>query len=280
MFQHRMFQADPHAANLILMDDGYLGYIDFGMIGWLDERVWKQQFRLRQHVANEKIHAAYLTILDMLDYVPQRKAALFEMQVKGAIRDWISAASSPNASIAQKSSGVFFLNLFNTIRKANIKAPLGVSRLFRTMLIADILMLRVDPSYDWMPTLQSFVNDQIQHEFVQSIRSGANLANIMTSFLQAGEATNQGLDFLSNLSELPHASRQQQPTLNLVILAILQSLQRLLFIFVGFTILVPFIFQPNHPVMRFVDQLAPQRILLVVLVLVIVLVNHLIRVVE
>jgi predicted unusual protein kinase regulating ubiquinone biosynthesis (AarF/ABC1/UbiB family) len=32
------FQADPHPANLILMDDGRLGYIDFGIVGELDEQ--------------------------------------------------------------------------------------------------------------------------------------------------------------------------------------------------------------------------------------------------
>ncbi len=32
------FQADPHPANLILMDDGRLGYVDFGIVGELDEQ--------------------------------------------------------------------------------------------------------------------------------------------------------------------------------------------------------------------------------------------------
>jgi predicted unusual protein kinase regulating ubiquinone biosynthesis (AarF/ABC1/UbiB family) len=32
------FQADPHPANLILMADGRLGYVDFGIVGELDEQ--------------------------------------------------------------------------------------------------------------------------------------------------------------------------------------------------------------------------------------------------
>jgi ubiquinone biosynthesis protein len=35
---HGFFQADPHPANLILMEDGRLGYIDFGIVGELDEQ--------------------------------------------------------------------------------------------------------------------------------------------------------------------------------------------------------------------------------------------------
>jgi ubiquinone biosynthesis protein len=33
------FQADPHPANLILMEDGRLGYVDFGIVGELDEQM-------------------------------------------------------------------------------------------------------------------------------------------------------------------------------------------------------------------------------------------------
>ncbi len=32
------FQADPHPANLILMEDGRLGYVDFGIVGEVDEQ--------------------------------------------------------------------------------------------------------------------------------------------------------------------------------------------------------------------------------------------------
>ncbi|MFN2220699.1 MAG: ABC1 kinase family protein [Anaerolineae bacterium] len=32
------FQADPHPANLILMEDGRLGYVDFGIVGELDDQ--------------------------------------------------------------------------------------------------------------------------------------------------------------------------------------------------------------------------------------------------
>ncbi|MBN1657670.1 MAG: AarF/ABC1/UbiB kinase family protein [Anaerolineae bacterium] len=32
------FQADPHPANIIVMDDGRLGYVDFGIVGELDEQ--------------------------------------------------------------------------------------------------------------------------------------------------------------------------------------------------------------------------------------------------
>jgi len=39
LFDEALFHADPHAANLLLMDDGRLGILDFGMIGRIDENL-------------------------------------------------------------------------------------------------------------------------------------------------------------------------------------------------------------------------------------------------
>jgi ubiquinone biosynthesis protein len=39
VFRHGVFHADPHPGNLLLLDDGRLGIVDFGMIGRLDDRL-------------------------------------------------------------------------------------------------------------------------------------------------------------------------------------------------------------------------------------------------
>ncbi len=39
LFDEALFHADPHTANLLVMDDGELGILDFGMIGRIDENL-------------------------------------------------------------------------------------------------------------------------------------------------------------------------------------------------------------------------------------------------
>ena len=39
IFDNGMFHADPHLGNLIVLDDGHLGILDFGMIGRIDEKL-------------------------------------------------------------------------------------------------------------------------------------------------------------------------------------------------------------------------------------------------
>lgn len=39
IFEFGLFHADPHAGNLMLLDDGSLGILDFGMVGRIDDRL-------------------------------------------------------------------------------------------------------------------------------------------------------------------------------------------------------------------------------------------------
>jgi ubiquinone biosynthesis protein len=39
IFEFGMFHADPHAGNLMMLDDGRLGILDFGMVGRIDDRL-------------------------------------------------------------------------------------------------------------------------------------------------------------------------------------------------------------------------------------------------
>ncbi len=54
--RYRSFNADPHPSNLIVSDGGTLNWVDFGAVGWIDERQWDQQMRLRDAIAQEQIH--------------------------------------------------------------------------------------------------------------------------------------------------------------------------------------------------------------------------------
>jgi ubiquinone biosynthesis protein len=196
MFRHRQFHADPHIANLILMDGGTLGYVDFGMVGWMDERQWKQQFRLRQAVANEEIYAAYEAVLDILAPLPARDLSTFEVRLKSLIRDWILASKNPYATTLEKSSGYFFLQLFSLIRSARLRIPFDVVRLFRTMGIADIVMLRLSPELDWTPDLNEFIREETQYQLERLLRRQTDVTALETMLIGLANSSQQILEIV------------------------------------------------------------------------------------
>jgi ubiquinone biosynthesis protein len=52
IFTHGVFHADPHPGNLIRLEDGRLGILDFGMVGRIDERLRDQMERMLMAVSS------------------------------------------------------------------------------------------------------------------------------------------------------------------------------------------------------------------------------------
>jgi ubiquinone biosynthesis protein len=199
--RHRLFHADPHAANLIVMQGGTLAWVDFGMLGWLDERLWAHQFRLRQAISEGKIHAAYQSLLATLEPLPRIDLTPFESEVKEYLRDWVLASESSMATVSEKSSGYLFLRIFDAVRRAGLSLPSGLMRLYRTIIVGDIVMLQLDPQIDWLRVIKEFIDDEEQRQATLIINEAFTMSNLnvaLQAYMNAPNALMQLLDWTQN----------------------------------------------------------------------------------
>ena len=142
---HRQFQADPHASNMIMRPGGTLSWLDFGVMGWLDERLWHQQLSLRVAIAEQRLQRAAEILVSMFAPVSRSQLERFEHDVKEDLRDWTRATRSPMATISEKSTGLLFLNVMRASQRAGMRIPTGLTSLIRTIMVADMITLRLDP---------------------------------------------------------------------------------------------------------------------------------------
>jgi ubiquinone biosynthesis protein len=231
---YRVFQADPHPANLIVLDGGVLAWVDFGMLGWLDEHTWSQQFNLRREVAFGRIHGAYERLLDVLQPLPPADLSGFELKVKTIVRDWVEASSSPNATFQEKSSGYFFVRLFGAIRGTGLSLPPNVMRLYRTVIVADSVMLRLAPEIDWIPMLREFMEVETRRQLAISLSetlSAPSISHMLAAALHAPAATIQLIDWLnSRLPQMGWNYQKRMSSLERALLGVLGSLRVLFFL--------------------------------------------------
>ena len=155
----RSFNADPHPSNLIVSDGGTLNWVDFGLIGSIDERQWELQLRLREAIAQDRIHEAYLALLEAMEPLPFRDLSRFEQEIKRSLRDYLIASRDPDAPLSEKSTGAFLLRTLATFRRNRLPVTSSTVQLYRTILIADIVMLGLYPSIDWRGHLRRFLQD-------------------------------------------------------------------------------------------------------------------------
>jgi predicted unusual protein kinase regulating ubiquinone biosynthesis (AarF/ABC1/UbiB family) len=178
---HRVFNADPHPANLIVEEGGTLAWLDFGMVGWLDEHTWTQQVRMQRAMATEQVQPAVEALMDSLAPLPARDLSGFETRARGIVRDWINASGDPQATIAEKSAARFLVRLFEAIRAAGISVPTDLLRMFRTMIVSDLLMLQLDPGMDWVPELRAFVGSQTGRQLRTALRPEVSFETIVAA---------------------------------------------------------------------------------------------------
>jgi ubiquinone biosynthesis protein len=157
--RYRSFNADPHPSNLIVSDGGRLNWVDFGACGWLDERQWELQLRLREAIAREEIHNAYLALLESMEPLPYRNLSRFEQEIKRIMSDYLVASRDPSAPLSQKSTGAFLLKTLATLRRNRLPMTSSTVQLYRTIVVADIVMLGLYPSIDWRGHLRRFLRD-------------------------------------------------------------------------------------------------------------------------
>jgi len=179
--RHRLYHVDPHAGNLIVMKDGTLAWIDFGMLGWLDEKLWTGQYRMRKALVKGNIHEAYLNFLETLEPLPRKDLSFFETSAKECFRDWINASKRPNSTLIQKSSGFFFSRLLVLIRNEGLSMPTNLIRLYRSIIIADIVSLKLYPELDWVTVMEEFIQDEEQRLLKAGIADSFNPYKIASS---------------------------------------------------------------------------------------------------
>ncbi|HXX30840.1 MAG TPA: AarF/UbiB family protein [Myxococcaceae bacterium] len=213
-FHHGLFHADPHPANLLLLKSGGLGLVDFGMIGILDDRTRIQQFRLRECIAQGDADGAFHVLLNSLEPIPRGDLWQFESEFRDIVADWVAAVSSDSAPLRHRSSGYFIQRLFRAMRRAHISIPVSVVQLYRSILIADAVMLALSPRVNWVPELSNFVRDERRRRLKElwvRLTSGEGLGSVATTGLLARSAVDKSLAWISY--RLPALSRQYQDVL-------------------------------------------------------------------
>jgi hypothetical protein len=145
----------------------------------------------------------------------------FENEVTGYIRDWIAAAEVPASTLRERSTGWFFVRIFDAMRRAGLAAPPTMSRMFRTVAVADMVMLKLDPQMDWRPIVRRFVHEQrvrVAESRMGEALSADRLAALIETVVDAPQLAAGLSEWLgTRLPELGRAYGQQSSRMDRVL---------------------------------------------------------------
>ncbi len=150
VFEAGFFHADPHPGNFLIMPDGRLALLDFGMTGYLDDELKYQLMQLLDAVVRrDASDATYaLEALGVLRTAASRESVRRDIQ---HILD-----SYYGLPLSQIDISGFLTDLLGVIRRNRLQLPTGLALVLKTIVMSESLWRRLDPEFNLAVVAEPF----------------------------------------------------------------------------------------------------------------------------
>ncbi|MFF0506749.1 ABC1 kinase family protein [Streptomyces fimicarius] len=151
-----VFHADPHPGNVLLLDTGELGLIDFGSVGRLD-RTMRSALRdllLAFHRSDPTaLSDAMLEIVERPEQIDERK---LERSLGRFMARHLGPGSRPNREV--------FSELFLLVARHDLTVPPEVAATFRALATVEGTVERLVPDFDIVAEARRFAAVRVREE--------------------------------------------------------------------------------------------------------------------
>lgn len=141
LLEYGFYHADPHPGNLLRTRDGKLAYLDFGMVGEVDEKIRRGLIRATLHLVNRE----YQSLADdfiTLGMLPEDSDKEKIVPALTGVFAEALAGGVNNLSFGDLSS-----NLGRTMYEFKFQIPSYYTLLVRSLSVLEGIALRSDPNY-------------------------------------------------------------------------------------------------------------------------------------
>jgi ubiquinone biosynthesis protein len=157
-----VFHADPHPGNVLLLDDGQLGLLDFGSVGRLDPLVRGALAQLL--VAVEQRDAAALR--DALLDLARHPDGVDEQRLTGDVGRFVARHLSPGTP----PDVAMFVDLFRLVADSGLTVPPEAAGVFRALATLEGTLTWLDPTFDIVTEARLFARRELAQRLPSAVR--------------------------------------------------------------------------------------------------------------
>jgi ubiquinone biosynthesis protein len=149
IFEEGLFHADPHPGNVLVLPDGRLSLLDFGMTGELDEQMRESLTLLLEAVVKGDARAATEAYLELAPQGSEKvnRAALL-LDIKAVLYE------IHRSDLAEVSIGDSFDSLLRAGSRHGVHNPGEFFLLTRTFVILESMIRELDPDHDYLKSFR------------------------------------------------------------------------------------------------------------------------------
>ncbi len=149
LLEELFFHADPHPANLVVLADNKICFLDFGAIGRFStgtRNIWRE---LHHHMQSHDIGRMVSASMRLVEPLPPIDAPNFSRAVEENYTDWVYANASTDAEWWERSTAQTWLRYINIAREYGVPVSLEITQFFRATLLYDTIATRLNKDIDF-----------------------------------------------------------------------------------------------------------------------------------
>ena len=184
-----VFHADLHPANLLILKDNTVGYVDFGIVGSLTPEARRKVIQLTLAYVGGKIEDIYFSFLDICDLSESADLAAFRSDLEEKCQTWYRKPPIGGTVHLSTSLNLAMIDLLDLCRTHGLLPNKELIRYIRSVVLADGLVSRLAPGLDYGNQLRELCEDyfarQIRNKIFSTKATLPMLADL-TGWLQSG----------------------------------------------------------------------------------------------
>ena len=141
--------ADPHPANLIVLPNNRICYIDFGAIGRFSTATRKAWREMWYHMMSRDVARLTNAALYFLGPLPPMDVERLTGAMSQIFAETVYATISKDAEWWERSSAQIWLRLVEMSNRFGLLVNLEILQLFRATVLYDTIIIRLDKDFDF-----------------------------------------------------------------------------------------------------------------------------------
>src|SRR5262249_28141349 len=148
LLEHIFFHADPHPANLVVLPNSRICFIDFGAVGRFSTDTRNTWRELQYYMEKQDIVRMGQASINLAGRLPPIDVDELLQATEEIYADWVYAVSSTDAEWWEKSTAQNWLRYINVAREYGVPVAMETIQFFRATLLYDSILVRLDKDLD------------------------------------------------------------------------------------------------------------------------------------
>lgn len=164
IFKDGLYHADPHPGNLLVLKDGRLGLLDFGMVGRLDDELRDDIRVLLSALAAQDGP----TLADVISHIGKAPRDLDRAGLSLDLTDYVSYYG--HLPIEQFDLGGALNEMIEIIRRYRIMLPGRIALLLKTLVVLEGTAQLLSPRFHLLEVIQEYQREAFWQQFALRAR--------------------------------------------------------------------------------------------------------------